>query len=1187
MESTDAQPLLDDDARRTFTESLDENFCVSAGAGVGKTTAITRRIANLALRRHQEGNVLSRLVVVTYGKLAAEELRVRTRDLVLQHLDKSAHGRQTLLTDLRGAFFGTIHSFCLKLIREQGRFLGLPETVDLLEERDEAALWERFCEGGAVDALALPPHLLARVTRHLSFERLLELACALGPEVSEMSGVFHPDDEPPALDFSIALADDGGRSKEKTAAHQRNLEAWIDDFAGNAPYLELPEYTGGSKTFLAAVSAAVEPYTRWLNEAAGALAVRIARAFRDYRQEKGLMTYRDQIFWCRRLVEEPAVLARLRARGYRVILDEAQDTDADMFAILTEITRPEGATPGTWPVEKDAPGPAPGRFSFVGDDQQSIYSERANLAVYRRYIEAFKAECGGRHLEFSVTMRCPRRVIDVVNTVFTGGRLAQPFVEFRELAPRPHCPDGTTWRLDLDPLEPGEGRAGLDARVTHECRQVADFLATHGREGLGITHWSEVAVIAPRVRWLETAAELFAKRGLPGCLLSQKRIARELARHSWPAALFHVLVHPWDRFELIGVLREIFAVSDVDLARLHRHAPAGGGSGLTFWPQAPSAGHASGKHGPIPSTRLRQALELLHALRRSFPIDAPGHASRRLTTGDDCGTLSRYVDMVLRKTALAARLEAIGESSAALDCLRAKALSAECAGVTLRGWVRGLVDALEQPVPMEDSGRNAIQFLTCLKAKGLEWPVVIPLGLGCEIRERPQMFPRIETAGPRTQIHFSAVTVDPAVREERRARRAEELQRMLYVTFTRARRLLIVPDGSQLYGGQMPNFLGLALWDKLDLPKLFDEPPSPLPHGPRADAAVTTEDPGPPYFEENKRRLSRAATVSRQIPRRVLPSGLVHAKPGQEPEARTDRRMLDAHGQSTDAEDDRLLTTEEIGLHDAGTGEPLAGIGGIDYGNWWHAVLERYPWKARHEEMREEYLRAERARIATSVAWTSRAAEELQRFSTSGVRKEFLEAGAVFLPEMPFSHPRHADEWMEGIMDLVILTRNGAKLWIVDWKTDRRRPADTDDGAFLRRLAEKYSPQLKAYAEVFAQGLKRPVDRLLIYSTALGRNGAHREELTTLVGKLRQPAWTPGRSRSCRTPRRRAISRARVRCPSGAACNRRYRTPVGSDAARARPVGPLRARVRSSAPDRKPDRNRAGGSARHGPRIPV
>ena len=107
-----------------------------------------------------------------------------------------------------------------------------------------------------------------------------------------------------------------------------------------------------------------------------------------------------------------------------------------------------------------------------------------------------------------------------------------------------------------------------------------------------------------------------------------------------------------------------------------------------------------------------------------------------------------------------------------------------------------------------------------------------------------------------------------------------------------------------------------------------------------------------------------------------------------------------------DGEDDRLLAAEDSGLLDGGLAEPLAGIGGIDYGNWWHGVLERYPWKAREEAVRDEYVREQRARIASSVAWTSRAAEELQRFTASALRRQFLEEGEVFLSEMPFSHPR-------------------------------------------------------------------------------------------------------------------------------------------------------------------------------------
>ena len=87
---------------------------------------------------------------------------------------------------------------------------------------------------------------------------------------------------------------------------------------------------------------------------------------------------------------------------------------------------------------------------------------------------------------------------------------------------------------------------------------------------------------------------------------------------------------------------------------------------------------------------------------------------------------------------------------------------------------------------------------------------------------------------------------------------------------------------------------------------------------------------------------------------------------------------------------------------------------------------------------------------------------------------------------MPFSYPRNAGEWIEGIMDLVLVTQD-QQLWIIDWKTDRRRPTEPDARALLERLADKYGPQLRAYAEVFARGFGQPVSRLLLYSTVLGQ----------------------------------------------------------------------------------------------------
>ena len=113
-----------------------------------------------------------------------------------------------------------------------------------------------------------------------------------------------------------------------------------------------------------------------------------------------------------------------------------------------------------------------------------------------------------------------------------------------------------------------------------------------------------------------------------------------------------------------------------------------------------------------------------------------------------------------------------------------------------------------------------------------------------------------------------------------------------------------------------------------------------------------------------------------------------------------------------------------------------------------------------------------------------RAASELSAFPASKFCGELLAAGRHFLAEVPFSHPRSADEWIEGVIDLVVVTRTG-ELWIVDWKTDRRR-VDESESSFSNRLATLYLPQLQAYAEVLRSGMSRRPKRLALYSTELG-----------------------------------------------------------------------------------------------------
>jgi ATP-dependent exoDNAse (exonuclease V) beta subunit len=786
------EPLHDQAARDRFQTELETNFCVSAGAGVGKTTSIVRRVAELARR---EPEALGRLVVVTYTKSAAEELRVRARAELLKATAGEGGRRGALLPRFRQSYFGTIHAFCMKLLREFGGELGIAPESELLEEDDEETVWARYCESPMLDAVPLEPDALAEVTRFISFDELLRLARKIDATQAERFIAAGGPEPRPALNFSGALGDPGKNAKESTQENQEMLRRFIEEFEEGAAFLRMPKFDKGSKGFKEAYKAEMLPFASWLNRQTARLAAGIALGYRDFRREQRLMTYADQIAWCRRLLDAPAILDELRERDWIVLLDEAQDTDAQMFAILCEVTRPSGAALGEWPDKRTVAAPRPGRFCFVGDEQQSIYAKRASLAVYRKYVEAFGAGWGGERLEFSVTMRCPVRVIDAVNAIFFHEeRLKQTHFAFRELHPKPDCTKGEAWVLPISPLP--EAKPKVEEAFHEECRQVAAFLTEYGPGGLGVEKWSDVAILCPRKDWLRDAAETFIEAGLPARLISQKRLQLELPERSWPAALLHVLLNPWDRFELIGVLREIFAVSDVDLANAQAENEP-----FTFWSEKGL------------SPRLGAVLELLRELHAEAP--PAGGLS-----------LGQYVEHVLDATRLEARLEAIGQRAEALARLRLEAQRAEMAGTPVRMWVAQLVRNLRRAAPQIGSLEDEMPLLTSQKAKGLEWPVVIPLGLARPIG-RPRMdYPCIEESKGEIAVHISNITVVKEENDPRDAAIREEDQRVFYVTLTRAKSLLVLPDSRRLYGTSKKSFYEICRLEGVGWEELFEAPHS-------------------------------------------------------------------------------------------------------------------------------------------------------------------------------------------------------------------------------------------------------------------------------------------------------------------------------------------------------------------------
>ena len=67
------RPLVDQPARDRFRDEWDANFAVSANAGSGKTTAISERLAAMALAPGGAAR-LKKTAVVTYTKKAAAQI---------------------------------------------------------------------------------------------------------------------------------------------------------------------------------------------------------------------------------------------------------------------------------------------------------------------------------------------------------------------------------------------------------------------------------------------------------------------------------------------------------------------------------------------------------------------------------------------------------------------------------------------------------------------------------------------------------------------------------------------------------------------------------------------------------------------------------------------------------------------------------------------------------------------------------------------------------------------------------------------------------------------------------------------------------------------------------------------------------------------------------------------------------
>jgi|GEM_PF-2086506 ATP-dependent exoDNAse (exonuclease V) beta subunit len=338
---------------------------------------------------------------------------------------------------------------------------------------------------------------------------------------------------------------------------------------------------------------------------------------------------------------------------------------------------------------------------------------------------------------------------------------------------------------------------------------------------------------------------------------------------------------------------------------------------------------------------------------------------------------------------------------------RSRILSLASPGLSARELLSAMGNSRSEETPEE----GALQLMTMHKAKGLEWHTVIIPFLHRSLNPPKQSYPIVDASSDGSLLTWH-MPPQEAARPER-----ENLERLLYVAMTRPRENLVLVDDSDFFEknrGSAAELLGLLEGGRHR--KDFLELPIP------GRLAFPDAEEIPAIKEAPAQRLIKL-----------------------------DRRVVVRTPSSLEEERSAVETT---------------GVdGGIEYGNYWHALWGELP---------SGDLERELMRRAQGGEYAKRAQNELDSLFRNRAW-EIIKKGRAGLmyAEYPFI-VRVKEYILEGRADLVLKTEE--KTVVIDWKTDRLP---------MEEIARIYHPQLKAYKDAFHGLTTGPVE-VFLYSTYHG-----------------------------------------------------------------------------------------------------
>ncbi|MCY4284128.1 MAG: UvrD-helicase domain-containing protein [Thiotrichales bacterium] len=756
--------------------------------------------------------------------------------------------------------------------------------------------------------------------------------------------------------------------------------------------------------------------------------------FRAHKRAAAQLDFDDLIVSARDLLRDHDEVRRaLAARFRHVLVDEFQDTDPLQTEIFWRLCGepPAGSDTGHWTTFSLRPG----ALFLVGDPKQAIYRFRgADIAAYVRAREVFRTQTAAAVLSIATNFRSCAPIMDYVNARFETAlseENGQP--GFQSLEPsRPPRDEGlSVVALDIAVADE-EGKAKVERQRDGEAEAVAELCARligsepiHDRESSDrrLCRAGDIALLAPTGSDLWRYEEVLEARGIPVATQAGKGLYRRQEIQDL-IAITRVLADRRDTLALGALLRgPLVGLTEEALLDIVWALPRADDTPDEL-PRLDLGVAPNAIEHPL----ARDIMEKLQALQRKANATTP-HA-----------LLSQAIDVLRVRPILLRRHRGQAERALAnvdlyLSFSRAYAVRG------LRAFAEAMTAAWSDEARAvegrPDAQEDSVALYTMHAAKGLEWPIVVPINTMTRV-VAPESAVTNRASG---RFYGRVFGVEPTgyekARNEEKAELDRERVRLWYVAATRARELLVLPRlDVDTATSAWRSVIDLAL---PDLPALdMDHHPPNIGAGERdAENEQTRGD----FAAEAAAIAKRTPTIVWRAPSRD--EGIAQPAPAEEAPA-----ILATDGALTDS-------------------PAVAAVqGGRERGRILHKLIEEVLTGETGETLQD--LRA-RAELLISTLGRRAVVDPAQGLAPTELADCVVRA--LNLPEIAAIRPRlvpeftvHAatntaacEEAAAGIVDAIAFAANGAPEVVIDWKSDVHPSPET---------LEHYRGQIRAYLDM-------------------------------------------------------------------------------------------------------------------------